>query len=349
MKRTNKKPELASQIRRHSKKKETSKPYAGNTETMISTGSTLLDLAISGGRKRGGGLPSKILVEIFGPPGSGKTVLLCEIAGAIQRIGGDIMFNDPEARLNKQFASMFDLNTKKIIINQPDTVTEIIDGIKVWKPKTKAKVHGIATDSLAALSTKLEMDDPKGDKMGMRRAKEFSEGLRKICRIINQKNYLMVCSNQIRQNAGAGKFEEQITTPGGKALAFYASVRLRVFSPIKVKKKIKIKGKEVTRVTGVKAKIEVYKNSVDAPYRTADIYIQFDYGIDDIRANLQYLKDFNKTTTYCLYKKSLGDSMEKAISTIERLNLEKELKEAVIDLWEEIEEMFKVKRIKKRR
>ena len=349
MKRTNKKTSLAVQMKRHSKKKLEKKLYDGNTETMISTGSTLLDLAISGGRKRGGGLPGKILVEIFGPPGSGKTVFLCELAGAIQRAGGDIMFNDPEARLNKQFASMFDLDTKEISINQPDTVTEVINGIKNWKPKTKAKVHGIMTDSLAALSTKLEMDDPKGDKMGMRRAKEFSEGLRKICRILNQKNYLMVCSNQLRQKADAQKFEEQFTTPGGKALGFYASVRLRVFSPSKVKKKKTINEKEISRITGVKVKVEVYKNSVDAPYRTADVYIQFDYGIDDIRANLQYLKDFNKTTVYCLNKRSLGDSMEKAISKIERLQLESELKEAVIDLWEEIENKFKVKRIKKRR
>ena len=82
----------ASKLIRKEKKK-----YDGNDEVMISTGSTLLDLAISGGRKRGGGLPGGILVEIFGPSGCGKTVLLCEIAGGVQRQKGKIMFRDPEA------------------------------------------------------------------------------------------------------------------------------------------------------------------------------------------------------------------------------------------------------------
>lgn len=83
--------------------------YDGSIGTVISTGSTLLDLAISGGRVRGGGIPGGIFVEAFGPPSSGKTVLLCEIAGAIQRQGGEVMFYDPEARLNKKFAEVFQL------------------------------------------------------------------------------------------------------------------------------------------------------------------------------------------------------------------------------------------------
>lgn len=325
------------------------KPYKGNTETMVSTGSTLLDLAISGNRKRGGGLPGGILVEAFGPEGAGKTVLLCEIAGAIQRLNGDIMFNDPEARINKQFASMFDLDTSELTIEEPDTVTEVIGNIRDWEPKGNGKINGIMTDSLAALSTRLELDNKEGDKMGQRRAKEFSEGFRKICRILKQQNYLMVCSNQIRDKVDAMGYGEKFTTPGGKAVPFYSSVRLRLFKPEKIKKKIKVKGKEVTKVIGTNVKVEVYKNSVDAPYRTANIIIQFDYGIDDIRANLQYLKDFTKSNTYAIGDLSLGRSIEDAIQKVEEDGLETDLKDAVIDLWEEIESKFKVERKKKKR
>lgn len=351
MKRTRKKKlirkqkPLSAQIHRHSKRVPEKKSYDGNTELMISTGSTLLDLAICGKRKRGGGIPAGILLEAFGPNSSGKTVLLSEIAGAIQRKGGDVLFNDPEARLNKQFARLFDFDVDKCIIKEPDTVTEVFQNIREWEPTGK-KVNGIMTDSLAALSTNLEMDNDEGDKMGMRRAKEFSEGLRKTCRVLKQKNYIMACSNQIRVKVDA-KFGEKFEVPGGKAIGFYSSIRLRHYTPEKVKKIIKVNGKDVVKVIGIKVLIEVYKNSCDEPYRKADLYIQFDYGIDDIRANLQYLKDYRKYSIYCIDEIKLDKSLEKAILMVEDEELEEDLQEAVIDLWYELEEKFNVNRKKK--
>jgi recombination protein RecA len=334
--------------RKIKRKIEKVESYTGNDEIMISTGSTLLDLAISGKRKKGGGLPGGILVEIFGPESSGKTVLLCEIAGAIQRKSGDVLFHDPEARLNKQFAKLFDFNTDSIEINEPDTVTEMIESIRNWKPK-EGTINGIFADSLAALSTRLELDDENGDKMGMRRAKEFSEGLRKVCRILKQNNYLMVCSNQIRDNADAMAFGEKFSVPGGKAMAFYSSVRLRFFKPEKEYKKKSIAGKEVKKVIGTKVKVDVYKNSVDAPYRSAELYIMFDYGIDDIRANLQYLKNFSKEKVYHVGEKTLNISLEKSINMVEEQGLEKTLKREVIKLWEQIDKEFEQNRKKKTR
>ena len=190
-------------------KKEYDGHFTGNN---ISTGSTLLDLAISGGRVRGGGLPGGVLVEIFGPSGSGKTVLLSEIAGFIQRQGGEVKFHDPEARLNQQFATMFGMELKEGDYYQPDTVPEVFETVRAWKPPQKEGIiHGIMADSLAALSTDMEMDKKDGDKMGMRRAKEFSEELRKTCRILKQNNFLMVCSNQVRINVdGANIFKHHI-------------------------------------------------------------------------------------------------------------------------------------------
>jgi len=342
--RRNKEVALSTQL-----KKRTTKKEKANNEIMISTGSTLLDLAISGTRKRGGGIPSGILMEVFGPEGSGKTVLLCEIGGYIQRQGGEIKFNDPEARLNTQFAAMFDLDMEDIEVSNPDTVTQVISGVQDWQPKSDAKINGILTDSLAALSTDMEMDNPDGDKMGMRRAKEFSEGFRKIARILKKENYLMVCSNQIRVKAGASAYGEQFTVPGGKAIAFYSSVRLRFHKPEKLKKKIKVKGKEFAKVIGTKVKVEVYKNSVDAPYRTADLYILFDYGIDDIRANLQFLKDYSSSSVYYVDDTQLDKSLDTSVRLVEENDMEEQLKEAVIDLWESIQNKFKQTRTKKKR
>jgi len=325
--------------------------YAGTTETMISTGSTLLDLAISGGRIRGGGLPAGILVEIFGPSGSGKTVLLSEIAGAIQRQQGRIMFHDPESRLNKQFAQLFGFDLEKESYSRPDTVPEVFKAIREWEPeiKNKTAINAIFADSLAALSTNLEMTNDDGDKMGMRRAKEFSEELRKTARILTQKNYLLVCSNQVRVNVDAGPYGQKYVSPGGESIGFYSSLRLRVSSPSKIKEKKKVAGKEISRVVGIEVIVEVYKSSIWKPYRTAPLTIKFDYGIDDIRENLQFIKDYSKNTTYTVGGESFGVSKDDAVKAVEEQGLEKVLREEVIDLWEDIESRFETPRKSKER
>lgn len=348
MKRTNRK--LSTQVKRRINKPiiKKKKEYDGDIGFVISTGSTLLDLAISGGRVRGGGLPAGILVEIFGPSGSGKTVMLSEIAGEIQRKGGLASFFDPEARLNKQFAGIFDLKVTDMAYAMPDTIPELFDKVRKWDPDTKF-VNGIFADSLAALSTDIEMDKDEGDKMGMRRAKEFSEQLRKTCRLLVQKNLLMVCTNQIRENLDAGPYGVKYSSPGGKALGFYSSVRLRTFAPGKINKEEKIAGKKVKRVEGVRTQIEVFKNSVWKPYRKAFITIIFDYGIDDIRENLQFVKDHTSNTTYVVEDIRVGTSIKEAIETVEGHNYEQRLKDQVIDLWEEIESKFETERKKKKR
>jgi len=318
--------------------------YDGNTEVMISTGSTLLDLAISGGRVHGGGLPGGILVEIFGPAGSGKTVLLCEIGGGIQRAGGDIMFHDPEARLNKQFATMFDMDIDKIEYTTPDTIPEVFNGVRKWQPESSS-INGVLADSLAALSTNLEMDNDDGDKMGMRRAKEFSEELRKTARILVQRNLLLVCSNQIREtmNSVGPKYK----SPGGEAIGFYSSLRLRTALIKKIKIIKSIAGKDVERIVGITINIEVSKSSIWKPHRTAPVTIMFDYGIDDVRENLAFLKRYTKANTYVCGGNKLDVSLAKSVRMIEESDSEKELHEEVISLWEEIENKFTEPRKKK--
>lgn len=340
---------LAKEVVKSSRKKTDTDEFEenkGNWETMVSTGSTLLDLAISGGRRFGGGIPGGIMVEIYGPSSSGKTVMLCEIAGAIQRQGGQLEFHDPEARLNPSFASMFDLKTDEIKLSRPNTVEEVINAVRNFNPEDTTKINGIMADSLAALSTEMEMTDGE-DKMGGNRAKKLSAGFRTLCRYIAEKNILMVMSNQIREKMDAGKYEKKTTVPGGKATKFYCSLQLEYTNPKAIKKVKTIKGAKRERRVGDEVVIKVAKNSLDKGYREATVYLMYDYGIDDIRGNLSYLKTMYGKTKYYLGSMELGRSLDESVQMIEDQGLEAELREEVISVWEDEEAAFYPERKKK--
>jgi recombination protein RecA len=343
---------LSSQVKEKVKTEEQLKrgvsKLEGNQEMIISTGSTLFDLALSGGRVRGGGLLAGTMVEIYGPESIGKSVLLSEIAGEIQRQGGEALFNDTESRFDERFASIFGYTLDPAYYFNPNTVTEVFEAIEKWEPVNLKKVNGIITDSLAALSTQLEMEGE--DKMGMRRGKEFSAGFRKNARLLKRNNYLMVCSNQIRDTTNT--FGAKTDTPGGWAVRFYSSVRVELSKTFKeslIKKTKTIHGKEVTEVIGINIEAKVIKNSTWKPFRSAPITILYDYGIDDIRQNLQFVKDYTDNTVYTVKGIKLSNTLENAILKVEDQNLEADLREEVIDLWEDIQSKFKIDRKKKER
>jgi RecA/RadA recombinase len=343
---------------------ERKKPLEYNR--VVSTGSTLLDLAISGGRVRGGGIPAGIIVEIYGPSGCGKTAILVESGTGAQFKGGSVWANDPEARLNKEYAAEIGLDIKsKFKYDRPDTVNEMFDNIQSWETDPKY-ISVFLGDSTAALSTDEEL---KGsDKYGMKRAKDFSEGLRKTCRIISTNDKLVLLTNQIRESGDKGGFGPSEVTPGGKAMEFYCSLRMRVyryFPSWQIKKEISLKeGKEeikedvkkekkvndekkdkdkLTKVIGVRSTVYIAKSSVDDPYRNAPISLIFGYGIDDIRENLTFLKEMRQVPRYPAINKD-WHSLDKAIEYIEANEYQLQLREQVIDLWEEIEQKFKVVR-----
>lgn len=310
---------------------------------IVSTGSTLLDLAISGGRRRGGGIPAGIIVEIFGPESTGKTAILAEISSHAQAKGGRAKFGDPEARLDKEYCKIYGLHLdEKEDYFRPNTVKELFDAIWEWETDPNT-VSVFGADSIAALSTDMELDE--GDKMGMRRAKEFSEGLRKTCRKISSNDKLVVLTNQIRDVISGIGEKEQST--GGHAVRFYSSLRIKTifeFPNRYIKRQAFLSDKaKVEKIIGINVVAKVVKSSIDDPYREAPIRIIFGYGIDDIRANLEYLKRMRGLTKFPAVDKEF-QSLEKAIEYIEAKNYQEALKTEVVDLWEEIENKLKVNR-----
>ena len=328
---------LTEQVR-ETAKKPVKKEAPLRFDKVLSTGCTILDLAISSGRVKGGGIPGGILIEIFGPSASGKTAVLAEICASAQSKGGQVKFQDAESRLDTEYAKIYGLSLEKSghDYSRPKTVNEMFDDIDIWEPKDPNVINVVGTDSLASLSTELEMEDQ--DKMGMKRAKDFSERTRKCCKLIAEKNWLIACTNQIRQ----GKYGEVI--PGGNAVPFYSSLRIRVNEVGKVKKEKTIKGKLQSKIIGIESSCYIKKSTIDDPYRTAaPVFIIFGYGIDDVRGNLQWLKSNSNATKYDAIDKEY-QRLDAAVGHIEREGFQSELKEKVIDLWMEIEESFKVKR-----
>ena len=315
-------------------------------DKVISTGSTLLDCAISGNRIYGGGLPGGIVVEIFGPSGYGKTLLVVEICSSAEAKGGKVEFDDPEGRLDKEYARLtnnLDLSAKGKY-RRSKTVEEVFEYIEAWEDEEgSGEIDVMAVDSLAALSTKVEMEDE--DKRGQMKAKKMSESLRKNALRLAEKSRLLVCTNQIRQGSTPQGLPKEIV-PGGEAFPFYASLRIRIGPPPMGKGKFKIddevkldKGK-ASKVIGVHPYAYCVKNTCDDPYREVPLYIIFGYGIDDVRANLQWSKDIKGDTYYDGINKSLA-SMKKAVLYIEENNLQAELRINTINLWMEIEAKFK--------
>jgi len=315
----------------------------------ISTGSTLLDLTISGRRRREGGIPGGIIVEIFGKPSSGKTALLSEIIASTQARDGSVKYLDPEGRLDLEYSRIYGVSLEKKDYYRPKSVRELFDThIKGWKPKNPDVINAIAADSLAALCSDLDLDG--GDKRGQQRAKLFSEGCRTTAIDIADNNWLIACSNQVR----VGEHGE--TVPGGNAIPFYASLRIRVDMVNKIEREITLKNKDeenkgdkrkdvtIKKVIGIESSCFIRKSSIDRPFRECSIYILFDYGIDTVRGDLQYIKDMTGNTVYDCCDGKTYMSLDKAINYVEENNLQEKLKNNVIELWNIIENKFQITR-----
>jgi recombination protein RecA len=264
-----------------------------NVEGWISTGASMLDVAIS--NRPYGGLPVGRITEVTGLEQSGKSLLSAHLLAETQKLGGVAVLIDTETAVSREFLDAIGVDVSKLLYVSADSVEQIFEFIETIIEKVrltnKDKCVTIVVDSVAAASTKKELEaDYDKDGYATDKAIIISKAMRKITNMIGRQKITLVFTNQLRQKMNAMAFSDPWTTSGGKALAFHASVRLRLKGMGSIKGKDK-NGNE--HIVGIKVRAQVIKNRMGPPLRSADFDIFFDRGIDNYGAWLGSLKDNN--------------------------------------------------------
>ena len=279
----------------------------------VSTGNSLVDLAIA--NRPNAGLPVGRITELTGLEASGKSLMGAHLLAETQRKGGLAVFIDTESSVDRDFLTAIGVDTNKMMYLALDTVEDIFDKIEemiaMVRNANKNRLVTILVDSVAAASTKKEMASDHGaDGYATGKAIAISKAMRMITGLISKQRICLVFTNQLRQKVGFVGLGDPYTTSGGKAIAFHASLRLRLKSVGQIKNADK-------QAVGIKTKCTIIKNRMGPPMRSVEFDIFFDRGIDnygnwlekliewDIVTNAKKVKSAEKKT-----KKQLEDEKE---------------------------------------
>ena len=263
-----------------------------DVKEFISTGSDMLDLAI--GNRPNSGHPEGRIVEIFGDSASGKSLLAAYAMANTQKKGGLGIYIDTEAAVSREYFKAVGVDIDKMIYLQIDALEDIFEAIESIITKTRASDKDIpvtiVVDSVMGATTKLEME-ADFDKEGWNTAKAIilSKAMRKLTTMLSRQRITLIFTNQIRSKLGGLGFGEQITTSGGKALPFAASVRIR----LKSMGQIKLKVDGIEQIVGIKTRAIIAKNRLGPPLKSIDYDVYFDSGIDNYGSWLTFLNTYN--------------------------------------------------------